>query len=128
MGKRSIGFLLYSLLDALVDGYFPVLDDIAERADTLEETMILEGQPGFQAEILQLRRDLLMIRRLVGPERDVMNVLVRRDPPVFTSKEIIYFPGRRGEQNSPLVTLIFRSDDPAPGIAPEAITTRSPQR
>ena len=91
MGTRSIGFLLYSLLDALVDGYFPVLDDIAERADTLEETIILPGQPGLQAEILQLRRDLLMIRRVVGPERDVMNVLVRHDPPVFSSKEIVYF-------------------------------------
>jgi magnesium transporter len=91
MGKRSVGFLLYSLLDALVDGYFPVLDDIAERADALEETIMLEGQPGLQAEILQLRRKLLMIRRVVGPERDVMNVLVRRDPPVFTHKEIVYF-------------------------------------
>jgi magnesium transporter len=91
MGKHGVGFLLYSLLDSLVDGYFPVLDDISERADSLEETIILAGQPGLQAEILQLRRDLLMIRRVVGPERDVMNILVRRDPPLFTGKEIVYF-------------------------------------
>jgi magnesium transporter len=91
MGTQPVGFLLYSLLDALVDGYFPVLDDIAERSDTLEETIIVAGQPGHQAEILQLRRDLLMIRRVVGPERDVMNILVRRDPPVFSRTEIIYF-------------------------------------
>jgi magnesium transporter len=91
MGNRGIGFLLYSLLDALVDGYFPVLDDIAERANSLEETIILHGQPALQAEILQLRRELLMIRRVAGPERDVMNVLVRQDPPVFGRKEIVYF-------------------------------------
>ncbi|MBA2598739.1 MAG: magnesium/cobalt transporter CorA [Chloroflexota bacterium] len=91
MGNRGVGFLLYSLLDALVDGYFPVLDDIAERADTLEETIILQGQPSLQAEILQLRRELLMIRRVAGPERDVMNVLVRRDPPLFGRKELAYF-------------------------------------
>jgi magnesium transporter len=91
MGNRGTGFLLYSLLDSLVDGYFPVLDVIAEQADSLEETVLLHGQPGLQAEILQLRRDLLMIRRVVGPERDVMNVLVRRDPPLFSQREIIYF-------------------------------------
>ncbi len=91
MGNRGVGFLLYSLLDSLVDGYFPVLDDIAERADTLEEAIILQGQPSLQAEILQLRRELLLIRRVAGPERDVMNVLVRRDPPLFGRKELAYF-------------------------------------
>jgi magnesium transporter len=91
MDNHGIGFLLYSLLDSLVDGYFPVLDDIAERAENLEEAIIVQGQPALQAQILELRRDLLMIRRVAGPERDVMNVLVRRDPPLFGSKEIIYF-------------------------------------
>ena len=91
LGNRGTGFLLYSLLDALVDGYFPVLDDIAERAEKLEETIILQGQPSLQAEILQLRRELLMIRRVVGPERDVMNILVRQDPPLYGRKEVAYF-------------------------------------
>ncbi len=91
MGKHGPGFLLYSLLDSLVDGYFPVLDDVADRADRLEETIMLQGQPGLHAEILQLRRDLLMIRRVAGPERDIMNVLVRRDPPLFGKTEIAYF-------------------------------------
>ncbi|MGH2615725.1 MAG: magnesium/cobalt transporter CorA [Thermomicrobiales bacterium] len=89
--NHGVGFNLYSVLDSLVDGYFPVMDDIAERADRLEETIILQGHPGLQAEILQLRRDLLMIRRVAGPERDVMNVLLRRDPPLFASQEIAYF-------------------------------------
>jgi magnesium transporter len=91
LGNHSVGFLLHSVVDSLVDGYFPVLDDIAERADTLEESLILEAQPTLQAEILRLRRELLMIRRVAGPERDVMNVLIRRDPPLFNSKEVLYF-------------------------------------
>ena len=85
------GFLLYSLLDALVDGYFPVIDDIVDRAEDLEENILAGGQPALQAQILRLRRDLLMIRRVVGPERDVMNVLLRRDPPILSAKETIYF-------------------------------------
>lgn len=91
IGNRGVGFLLYSLLDSLVDGYFPVLDDIAERANDLEESILMQGQPALQATILQLRRELLMIRRVAGPERDVMNVLIRRDPPLFGRKEIVYF-------------------------------------
>ena len=91
LGHQGVGFLLYSLLDSLVDGYFPVLDEIADRAEGLEETILAGGQPALQAEILQLRRDLLLIRRVAGPERDVMNVLVRRDPPLFGRKEIVYF-------------------------------------
>ena len=91
LGNRGTGFLLYSLLDALVDGYFPALDEVSERADRLEETIILQGQPTLQAEILQLRRELLMIRRVAGPERDVMNILVRQDPPLYGRKEIAYF-------------------------------------
>ena len=91
MATTASGSCFYSLLDALVDEYFPVLDDIAERAEDLEEAIILAGQPILQAEILRIRRELLMIRRVAGPERDVMNVLVRRDPPLFGSKEIVYF-------------------------------------
>ncbi len=91
LGNHGVGFLLHSVLDSLVDGYFPVLDDIADRADSLEESIILAGQPTLQAEILRLRRELLLIRRVAGPERDVMNVLIRRDPPLFGRKEVLYF-------------------------------------
>ncbi len=91
LGQHGTGFLLYSLLDSLVDGYFPVLDDIAESAEDLEETILQGGQSMLQATLLQLRRELLMIRRVAGPERDIMNVLVRRDPPLFSKKEVVYF-------------------------------------
>jgi magnesium transporter len=91
MENRNVGFLLYSLIDSLVDEYFSALDDIADRAENLEETVILGGQPALQSEILQLRRELLLIRRVAGPERDVINVLVRQDPPLYGQKEVIYF-------------------------------------
>jgi magnesium transporter len=91
LGNRGPGFLLYSLLDALVDGYFPVIDQITERAEELEEAVLSGGESRLQLSIMKLRRDLLMIRRVSGPERDVMNVLVRRDPPYFGKKEVAYF-------------------------------------
>ncbi len=91
LGNRGPGFLLFSLLDALVDGYFPVIDSITERAEELEESVLNGGAPLLQGNIMELRRELLMIRRVASPERDVMNVLVRRDPPYFGKKEVAYF-------------------------------------
>lgn len=91
LGNRGPGFLLYSLLDALVDGYFPVLDEITDRAEAMEEAVLNGGAPNLQGSLIQLRRELLLMRRVASPERDVMNILVRRDPPYFGKKEVAYF-------------------------------------
>lgn len=90
-GKHRIGLLIYALLDAIVDDYFPVIDALAERIDELEDAIFNAGDMTAQAKVFALKKDLLAIRRVVAPERDVMNVLVRRDTPLFGSREIVYF-------------------------------------
>lgn len=92
-GKTSpgAGLLVYALLDSIVDGYFPVIDALSERTESLEDDIFAGVRRDTQAEIFVLKKDLLAIRRAVGPERDVMNVLVRRDAPLFSPKEITYF-------------------------------------
>ena len=90
-GHRGVGLLVHSLLDAVVDGYFPVVDDLAERIEELEDAVFDRADAGAQAEIFALKKDLLAVRRVLGPERDVMNVLVRRDEPVFGPEHVAYF-------------------------------------
>ena len=75
------GFLLYVVLGELVDGYFPALDTIGERVEALEEA-VFEGSQ-VQADIFRLRKDLLAMRRVAGPMRDAMIVLLRRDLGLF---------------------------------------------
>jgi magnesium transporter len=89
--KHRVGLLLYGLLDAIVDDYFPLIDDLADRIDTLEEAIFDARDVTAQAQIFALKKDLLAVRRVVAPERDVMNVLVRRDTPLFSSREVVYF-------------------------------------
>lgn len=89
--KHRVGLLLYGLLDAIVDDYFPLIDDLADRIDTLEEAIFDARDMTAQAQIFALKKDLLAVRRVVAPERDVMNVLVRRDTPLFSNREIVYF-------------------------------------
>ena len=91
LGDRGVGLLVYSLLDALVDGYFPCIDQLADRVEELEGAVFDRADDTAQADIFALKKDLLAIRRVLGPERDVMNILVRRDAPVFGEAVVVYF-------------------------------------
>jgi magnesium transporter len=85
LAPSGSGFLLYVILDELVDSFFPALDAIGDRIEGLEEA-IFEGQPRrIQTTIYRLRKDLIAIRRVVGPMRDAMVVLLRRDLGLFTA-------------------------------------------
>ena len=92
LGKATAAVLLYALLDTIVDNYFPVLDAIAERTDDLEEA-IFDGKrnDGALEEIFGLRKTLLALRRVVGPERDVLNGLTRRDIELLGPDTAPYF-------------------------------------
>lgn len=89
--STSVGVLLYSLLDTLMDGYLPVLDVIAEQSDLLETRIFDRFQPRAQAEIFALRKELLRLRRVLGPQRDVLLQLSRREIPVLEENTEKYF-------------------------------------
>jgi magnesium transporter len=87
------GILLYSLLDSIVDQYFPVLDALVERAEGLDERIFASRtRPrSFTYDLLTLKRTFLELRRIIAPERDVLNVLTNRDSPVFNQHTLVYF-------------------------------------
>ena len=91
-GAESGGGLLYSLLDAAVDSYFPELDRLSDRIDALEDR-ILEGDVDREglAEILFLKRRLLELRRVLAPMRDVANALLRRDLAIVDAPSVPYY-------------------------------------
>lgn len=77
--SSDASFLAYSLLDAIIDSCFPILEYYSDRADELE-LRILEGtQPSVISEIHQLKRDLLMLRWVIWPVREVVSSMLR-DP------------------------------------------------
>lgn len=86
------GELLYTLLDAAVDSYFPVLDTISERIDALEDGVLAgEAQRESLREILFLKRRLLELRRVLAPMRDLANALLRHDLPLIGSATLPYY-------------------------------------
>jgi magnesium transporter len=90
-GERSVAGLVHALLDAIVDDYFPVIDRISERIEDLEAKIFDRFDRTAQQEIFALKKDLLAVRRVLAPERDVLNVLVRPDLPVFGADAVVYF-------------------------------------
>ena len=83
--EKNVGFirqleadyLCYALIDAIVDNFFPVLESYGDRLEDLEEEAI--EKPNYQTltKIYQIRRELLAFRRLVWPQREIFNSLIR---------------------------------------------------
>lgn len=87
---NTVGALLYALLDAIVDDYFPIMDQVTEHIDELEDAIFKEFDQSAIQDIFSLKRDLLQVRRIIAPERDVINTLLRREVPVFQPEDIVY--------------------------------------
>ncbi len=68
-------YLLYALLDSIIDSYFPVMDRISDTVDFLENKITENASPGQMREVHDLRGQLLSIRREIRPHREMMNEL-----------------------------------------------------
>jgi magnesium transporter len=75
--KSDASFLAYSLLDAIVDNCFPILEAYSERAEDLEALILGHPQPDLINQIHQFKRDLLLLRWVIWPMREVVSWLQR---------------------------------------------------
>jgi magnesium transporter len=88
---RTPGVLAHAVLDLVVDGYFPVLDHFSERVAELETGVLAQRTGEDMQTILGMRRELALFRRMVGPEREVIGSLLRRDIPFLQPDMLPYF-------------------------------------
>ncbi len=87
---HEVGSLLHDLLDAIVDDYFTTIDQLVDAVEDLEDRIFSRFREGAIEEIFSLKKDLLLLRRVVAPERDVLNVLLRQQLPIFAPGTLIY--------------------------------------
>lgn len=88
---RSSGYLLYQVLDRLVDDCFPLLDRIIAHVDGVEERIFEEAAAGTVRALSALRRDIITYRRIVKPQMAVMASLEQRDFPFLKEDLDVYF-------------------------------------
>ncbi len=77
--KLGADILAYSILDAIVDGYFVVLEEFGEKIDRIEDELIAEPTERTARSIYRLKRELLVLHKSIWPVREVMATLSRRD-------------------------------------------------
>lgn len=88
---QGIDLLLYAVVDPVVDGYFPVMDRLSDEIDLLEDAVVAAPTKPVLERLFRIRRDLLEVRHMVAPEREVFNQLTNRDNPLIARDRLIYF-------------------------------------
>jgi magnesium transporter len=90
--SKGQGFVLYAIMDFIVDRYFPVVQDLEQELVGIEEK-IFKAKPSRQTteQIYQLKRELLEVKRAVSPLVDVCNRLMRFDIKCISTETQPYF-------------------------------------
>jgi magnesium transporter len=89
--ERGVGRVAHLVMDAAVDGYFPVLDGIDDFFDDVEPRVFTDFDETALHDIFQLKRLVLSLRRFLAPQREVFNVLANRPTRLLTVEEQRYF-------------------------------------
>lgn len=88
--KSGPDYLAYALIDALVDEFFPVLEKYGERIETLEADLLANPTPETIQEIHRVKRELLLLRRVAWPERDVIAAMQREESDVIRPETQVF--------------------------------------
>lgn len=88
---RGSDRLVHAIMDGSIDEYFPLLDRLEEFVDDLEQRVIIDFDQRALQDIFAVKRLVLSLRRHIGPEREVFNVLTNRPSVLLSPESQIYF-------------------------------------
>jgi magnesium transporter len=89
--ENGADFLCHAILDALVDDYLPIFDQMYEEVDILEDLVLSNPEPKTLAHLLELKHGIMSMRRILSPQREVINRLSRDEFPMIDRQSRIYF-------------------------------------
>jgi magnesium transporter len=88
--KMGTDYLMYALLDSIVDNYFIILEKLGEKIELLEEKLVTRPTPDTLSTIHQLKREMIFLRKAVWPLREVISGLERNDSSMIKESTRIY--------------------------------------
>jgi magnesium transporter len=88
--NRKSDYLFYDLIDVVIDAGFPLLEELGDRIENLEDALLDNPAKETLSELHQLKRDLLMLRRMIWPHREVVNDLMRGEFPLIQESTKFY--------------------------------------
>ena len=84
-------YVLWAIVDELVDGYFPVFDRLGDKLDDIQDEVVRKPSRGIVEDLFAIKRDLLAIRHAINPQREIFNQLTNRELTLVRPERIIYF-------------------------------------
>ncbi len=88
--KLGADYLLYSLVDCIVDNYFVVLEKVADKIELLQEQVAADPSQKILQQIHKLKREMIFFRKSVWPVRELVNSLLRSESPLMQKTTEIY--------------------------------------
>jgi magnesium transporter len=89
--KAGVDHLLYRLADEVVASYMPVVDQLDAGIDQIEEEIFSRIQPDTLERLFGIKRSVLYLRRIIAPQREVLNRLARDDYELIDARDRVYF-------------------------------------
>ena len=89
--KMGADYLLYALIDAVVDAYFVILEKIGEKIEVLEEELLSNPSQDILQKIHDMRGGTIFLRKSIWPLREVISNLQAGEPELVTEKTSVYF-------------------------------------
>lgn len=83
--------LVHAILDRIVDNYQPLLDQYDHKIDQLEDEIFNNPPADFLAVVMRMKQNVYNLRRIISPQRDLMNYLARDINPYIRQKHLMYF-------------------------------------
>lgn len=88
---RGVERVLHLVLDETIDGFFPILNQVDDFLDTIEERVFAKFDESAMRDIFSVKRLVLSLRRYLQPSREVMNILTNRPSPLLSPETQVYF-------------------------------------
>jgi magnesium transporter len=89
--SRPADYLCYTMIDLIVDNYFIVMEKLGEQIESLEEELIRKSNNRSLIRINQLRKEHIVLKRNIGPVRDMLNSIIRSESDLLEDKTTKYF-------------------------------------
>ncbi len=83
-------YLAYAIIDLVIDNYFPMLENYGEQLEEFEENIINSSQPENMERLHYMKHNLLAIRRILWPQREMLSLLIREDSAFFNDNTKLY--------------------------------------
>ena len=85
-------YLMYALIDAVVDNYFSIIETLGNKIEDLETELFAgNARENINIEVQQLKREILKVRRAIFPLRDIINRIEKGDHPLIYKRTITYY-------------------------------------